>query len=450
MSVPQTVSEPPPRTSTHTLAAVTPSPLVGTVRSVHLTSLRGPSEGERWSSTGTVMTLGAHPSADVQLEDPSVSRFHCEIRVEGEAVLLKDLGSRNGSFVDGVQVTEAPLHAGSVLTLGQTWIRIDYGDDRVPLRVSERERFGCMVGRSPALRHAFSILERAAQSDAAVLIGGETGVGKGAAAESLHAESTRAKGPFVVVDCGAIPADLLESELFGHERGSFTGATARKEGAFHAANGGTIFLDEIGELPLSLQPKLLRALDGKKIKRVGSNSYEPVDVRIVAATNRDLRKEVNDRRFRSDLYYRLAVIELELPPLRQCLDDLPLLVEALASTLGVSGEELLRSPGFLSRIKHHRWPGNVRELRNYIARCSALREVVDVERPSDSEAAPRELQVDTAIPYKEHRTQVLRHFERAYVEAILAEHGGNVTEAARAAGVDRAYLYRLLWRHGLR
>jgi transcriptional regulator with PAS, ATPase and Fis domain len=411
----------------------------------------GPDSGKAATSAGERAVIGTHETADLVLTDRTVSRFHCEITLsEGKAV-LRDLGSRNGTLVDGVSVMQAHLRSGSSLTLGRTQVRFDLGTDHVKIPLSTRESFGLMVGRSPAMRAVFAVLERAATSDATVLLEGETGTGKEAAAESIHRESTRRDGPMVVVDCGAIPPDLLESELFGHERGAFTGAVQARQGAFEAASGGTIFLDEIGELSADLQPKLLRALERREVKRVGSNKYEPVDVRVIAATNRNLRAEVNARKFRSDLYYRLAVLEVRLPPLRERGEDIASLVEHILTSLEAADKpeaKLLRTPEFYAELGRHTWPGNVRELRNYVERCLALREqqpIVHGER-----SAEMGLTVDVSQPLKVARESWTRAFERRYLEEILGRSNGNVTAAARAAGVDRIYFYRLLWRHGLR
>ena len=413
----------------------------------------GPDAGLAYAPAGERTVLGTAESAEMKLEDPTVSRFHCEITSADGAVVVKDLGSRNGTFVDGVRVREAFLHTGAILSLGQTRLAFELVAAPVNVPVSPRDRFGIMVGRSMAMRRAFSLLERAAASNATVLLGGETGTGKEAAAESIHRESARASGPFIVVDCGAIPSNLLESELFGHEKGAFTGAVAARSGAFEEASGGTLFLDEIGELEPDLQPKLLRVLEKREIKRVGSSRYAPVDGRVIAATHRNLRAEVNSKAVRSDLYYRLAVVEVTLPPLRERRDDLPLLVENLLERLGLSvapEAALVRSPEFHAALARHAWPGNVRELRNYVERCLALAE----QAPFDPELAaggePAAPTVDTSVPLKSAREKWTAVFERAYLEKILADNDGNVTAAARAAGVDRIHFYRLLWRNGLK
>jgi two-component system, NtrC family, response regulator GlrR len=421
------------------------------VRRFRLLVTGGPDAGKAATSAAERAVIGTHETADLVLTDRTVSRFHCDITLSEGKALLRDLGSRNGTLVDGVSVVQAHLRSGSSLTLGRTQVRFDLGTDHVKIPLSTRERFGLMVGRSPAMRAVFALLERAALSEATILLEGETGTGKEAAAESIHRESARRDGPMIVVDCGAIPPDLLESELFGHERGAFTGAVQSRQGAFEAAGGGTIFLDEIGELSPDLQPKLLRALERREVKRVGSNAYFGVDVRVVAATNRNLRAEVNARKFRSDLYYRLAVLDIRLPPLRERHEDIPALVEHILDSLGSADKpeaRLLRTPEFYAELSRHPWPGNVRELRNYVERCLALREQTPIV--AGDRAAEPSLNIDVGQPLKVAREAWTRTFERRYLEEILGRHNGNVTAAARGAGVDRIYFYRLLWRHGLR
>jgi len=311
------------------------------------------------------------------------------------------------------------------------------------------------------MRQLFDLLERAAASDATVLIEGETGTGKEVSAVSIHESSARSTGPFIVVDCGAIPAQLLESELFGYERGAFTGAVSARMGAFEAAHGGTIFLDEIGELSLDLQPKILRALEGRQVKRVGSNTYVPVDVRVIAATNRNLKNEVTAKRFRSDLYYRLAVLHVRLPPLRERIDDLPALVNDALTQLGMRDESIiaeLRTQHFIDTLRHYSWPGNVRQLRNYVERRVALGESISLPGNDSSMLppplapvdTPPELEIEVDQPLKLAREHWNNIFESRYLSALLARHGDNVASAARAAGVNRVHFYRLLWKHGLR
>jgi transcriptional regulator with PAS, ATPase and Fis domain len=409
----------------------------------------GPDAGERRASTGERVVVGTHETADLILHDETVSRFHCEVEIAEDRAVLRDLESRNGTVVDGVNVLGAHLKDGSTITVGRTTMRFELRPDRVSVALSAQERFGTMVGRGVAMRRAFALLERAAMSDATVLIQGETGAGKEAAAESIHMASGRRDGPFVVIDCGAIPADLLETELFGHEKGAFTGAHAARTGAFEAASGGTVFLDELGELPPELQPKLLRVLEKKEIKRVGSTRRQSVDVRIIAATNRSLREEVNAKRFRSDLYFRIAVIEIRLPSLRERVEDLPVLVDHILTSLGASGPEAdaIRSIASIAELARHRWSGNVRELRNYVERCLALRERVPLDGSSTDDAVTLP---DFDQPLKVARDRWSRTLERRYIEEMLRRHDGNVSAAARAAAVDRMHFYRMLWRHGLR
>jgi DNA-binding NtrC family response regulator len=417
-------------------------------RQFRLSVQDGPDSGQSFIGAGRA-TLGTHESVDLVLHDRAVSRFHCEVVIDQGRALLRDLGSTNGTLVNGVVIREAYLADGAVLTIGNSRLVFHLSTEHVRVPISERDRFGGLVGASVPMRSAFTILEQAAASDATVLLEGETGTGKEAAAEAIHLESARREKPFVIVDCAAIPPELLESELFGHERGAFTGAVAARQGAFSAANGGTIFLDEIGELSPELQPKLLRALERREVKRVGSDSYSSVDVRVIAATNRNLRAEVNDKRFRSDLYYRLAVLELRLPPLRERADDLPLLVEHVLRQIGAlehSEAALLRSDAFVARLKRHNWPGNVRELRNHIERCLALRR----EAPLAASIAPAPAGEAAGVNLDQPLRAARDAFERRYLERVLREQGGNVSAAARAAGFDRIGFYRLLWRHGLK
>jgi two-component system response regulator GlrR len=391
--------------------------------------------------------IGADARADIVIDEPSLSRFHCEIEIESGKPVVTDLGSRNGTHVDGVQVMKAPLRDGALLLLGRTQLRFEIGTRNVDVNLSPRDRFGKLVGGSVAMRAAYALLEAAAATDSTVLLHGESGTGKDLAAESLHMASARRDGPFVVVDCGAIPGNLLEVELFGHEAGAFTGATSARVGAFEAAAGGTLFLDEIGELAIDLQPKLLRALDRREIQRVGSTKRTPVDVRIVAATNRNLREDVNAHRFRSDLFFRLAVIVVRMPPLRDRASDIPALVGAILARLGDRTSPMARSLDggeLLPELLRHAWPGNVRELRNYVERCLAGQ---PAQEPADPGAAPA---IDITQPIRAVRDRWVHHIERQYLERLLAAHGGNVSAAARTADVDRVHLHRLLAKHGLR
>jgi len=420
-------------------------PLRAVVRECTLTVVGGELDGTRHAFAAERMVIGADPRADFEIADPTLSKFHCEVRIADGATFVRDLGSRNGTRVDGVPILEAPLRDGAQLSIGRTHLRFDVGTRHVEVPLSARDRFGQMRGASIPMRAMFARLEVAAANPSTVLLLGESGTGKELAAESIHTESARRDGPFIVVDCGAIPANLLEAELFGYEAGAFTGATTARAGAFEAAIGGTLFLDEIGELALELQPKLLRAIDRHEVQRLGSSERRTVDVRIVAATNRDLQAEVNARRFRSDLYYRLAVLVVRLPPLRERTSDIPALVDAILDSLGDRDSEIarsLRGGELLPELLRHAWPGNVRELRNYVEACLVRQE--HALAPSD------EPTIDITQPLRAVRDRWVRHVERRYLEQLLAAHANNVSAAARAAGLDRVHLHRLLVRAGLR
>jgi two-component system, NtrC family, response regulator GlrR len=410
----------------------------------------GPDSGAELVSAGERAVIGTHDSADLRLTDRAVSRFHCELELTEREVVLADLHSRNGTAIDGVPVLRAPLRHGALIAIGTSQLRFQLETDHVEIPLIAGGRFGLLVGASPAMRAAMAQLARVAASNATILLDGETGTGKELAAESVHREGPRRDGPFLVVDCGAIPADLLDGELFGHTRGAFTGAESDRAGVFESASGGTVLLDEIGELPPALQPKLLRVLERKEIRRIGEPSYRPVDVRIIAATHRDLRADVNGQRFRADLFYRLAVVQVRMPPLRERREDLPLLVDAILEQFGMGDHPLagtLRAPLFREGLAGHAWPGNVRELRNYIERCLVLRAPMP---PSAAAVVADPSPGPGPAPLKLARERWLRVFEHAYLADLLKRHDGNVSAAARSAGVDRIHLYRLLWRNGLR
>ena len=417
------------------------------IRRFRVTVTAGPASGKAWSELAERCAVGSHPSNDLVVEDGTVSRFHCELTVAGSAVRVRDLGSRNGTLAGSVALADAMVGNGTVLALGNSDVRIDVEAEHTQLIASERSRFGPLIGESAVMREVFSQLERIAASDATVLIEGETGTGKEGAAVAIHEASARADGPFVVVDCGAIPPSLLESELFGHEAGAFTGATNRSIGAFERASGGTLFLDEIGELPTELQPKFLRALESREIRRIGSSTPIHCNLRIIAATHRDLRAGVNGGTFRADLYYRLAVVKLVVPALRDRAGDIPVLAKHLLAKLRVSPATIaeLTSPDYLVMLAAAPWPGNVRELRNHLEQCAVFGER---RMPNALSSAPSQL--DPALSYELARRQAIDAFERAYLTKLLERNGGNVAAAARDADINRAYLYRMLGRHGLR
>lgn len=435
------------------MTLTTTAPMSGragrTIRRFRVTVLSGPARGKAWAEVAQRCAVGSHPSNDLPIEDETVSRFHCDLAIVNDAVRVRDLGSRNGTLLGDAALVEALLVSGNTLTLGGTRLRIDIDPGTVTLEGVERSQFGEIVGESPIMAEVFSQLDKIARSDATVWIYGETGTGKEGTAQAIHDASARASGPFVVVDCGAIPPSLLEAELFGHEAGAFTGAVSRRIGAFEQASGGTLFLDEIGELPIELQPKLLRALESRTIRRVGSTALVECDLRFIAATNRDLRAEVNRGTFRADLYYRLAVVRLALPPLRERREDIPLLVRTLLARLDASPAVTaqLTEPAYLEVLASAAWPGNVRELRNHLAQCAVFGaclppNVLAPARPGGD--------IDASQSYELARRQALDAFERSYLVRLLERAHGNVAAAARTAGVNRGYLYRMLGRHGLR
>ena len=397
------------------------------------------------------VSLGTHASNDLVIDRDTVSRFHCEIVIDDHGVRVRDLSSKNGTFVDGVRIESAWLGRAHELRLGEQVVAFTLEEARASVALSSEDHFGRILGRSSAMRRVFAMLERCASADITVLLEGESGTGKEGAAEAIHGESARKSAPFVVVDCSAIAPNLLESELFGHEKGAFTGADRAHKGAFEEAHGGTVFLDEIGEVPIELQPKLLRVLERKQVRRLGSQRVIDVDVRFVAATNRSLKREVNEGRFRQDLYFRLAVARVELPPLRERLEDLALLTTAFLDQLHASPAQRARllDPSFQQRLARHPWPGNVRELRNAIERALVFGEP-DLQEPSMLRAAVTAPVDDVDLTYAEAREHAISRFESEWLPAMLAKHGGNVSRAARHADLTRPYLHKLLRRHGLR
>jgi len=414
-------------------------------RMVRIEVLSGPSAGQIHELVGPEVRIGTGRNAHLVLFDPTVSRHHLTLRLEPAGIRVVDAGSSNGTVLDGVRIADAFARTDSVIAIGETSLRLRLGAGTVEIPLSSRERFGGLIGRSVAMRQVFTLLERVAEADDAVLIEGETGTGKELVAEAIHEESRRANGPFVVFDCSAVTPTLVESELFGHVRGAFTGATADRRGAFEAAHQGTLFLDEIGELPLDLQPKLLRALEKFEVRRVGENTVRRVDVRVIAATNRNLLEEVGQRRFREDLYYRLAVIRVGLPPLRERPDDIPLLVHHFAASAGRGGG--LLPTGAAAELAKRAWPGNVRELRNAVLRAVSLGTLDDA--PS-TQRAPAPAGVDLSVPFTIARDRVTDAFEVTYLVEALRACGGNATRAAELAGVNRKFMQRAIKRHDLR
>jgi len=413
----------------------------------------GPDRGRACRLGVAPIVVGTAPDADLVLSDDRVSSRHVSIAVDGARFVAIDLGSTNGTWFEGSRLGEARLAPGATLLVGRSALRIEPEAQPLDVVPSQARRFGELVGDSLAMREVFAVLEKVAPAEVTVLLEGETGTGKELAARAIHDASPRRRAAFVAVDCGALPENLLDSELFGHVRGAFTGAAGPRAGVFARADGGTIFLDEIGRIPAAVQARLLRVIEERVVRPLGSDAERAVDVRVIAASRDDLDGEVAAGRFRADLLYRLGVVRVTLPPLRNRREDLPGLVRELLRRRGLA-DELPAGPG-LDRVLAHGWPGNVRELRNAIDRAVALAPAargfadlairVDPSPVTGDDALP----VRADLPFGEAKELVLHAFERRYLADLLARTGGNVSAAARAADLDRKHLRTLARRHGL-
>jgi len=415
------------------------------------------------SSTPQRIYIGSSDVSELRVEgDRLVSRRHAALEMRGDRLVVRDLESTNGTSVNGVQVTEALLAGGERLRVGETDLAVELVTPSTSVTISPDIAFGRLLGGSPQMRRLYPLCERLARSDVPLIIEGETGTGKEVLAEAIHEASGRKSGPFVVFDCTTVPPTLVESAIFGHERGAFTGATNAKAGVFEQANGGTLLIDEIGDLDISLQPKLLRAIERASVQRVGATHWTKVDVRVIAATRRNLESAIQAGRFRDDLYYRLAVARIEIPPLRERTGDVRLLAEQMWTRAGGDGVIPER---FVESLESYGWPGNVRELQNAIAHRAALGDLADLatiqrarvpSSPSPSEkVAPASSNEDVigrviaeAMPYARARQVVLRRFEERYLTWVLDKHGGNVSKAAEASGIARRYFYVLRNKEG--
>ncbi len=423
-----------------------------------ITVIEGPDAGRSITldaSRYSAALIGSSAVCDLKLTDRQTSRRHATVDVTDTKLIFTDLGSTNGTTINDVIVTNAMLRGGEIIRIGQNKLRVDLESAAKIVEISAESNFGRVVGASREMRRLYPLCRTLASANVPVVVEGETGTGKELLAESLHEESPRASGPFVVFDCTAVPPNLVESELFGHERGAFTGATQTRKGVFEQAHGGTLLIDEIGDLDFTLQPKLLRAIERSEIRRVGGDKTFSVDVRILSATRRDLDHEVQAGRFRDDLFHRLAVVRLGLPPLRARRGDVRLLARNFAEKLG-DGRAIPDS--VLAKWEDYAWPGNVRELRNTVLRYLALGDVTPQEYPLDdvsftspteNAAGKGELEsvVERGLAYSAARKQALEAFERQYIGRVLAEHGGNVLRAAAASGIARRHLQRVKARH---
>ena len=398
---------------------------------------------------GDVLRIGSHPSNDLVIDDPQVSRFHCQLRADALGWRLVDSSSLNGSRIGGLRVRDADVRLPNC--------RIEIGDSTIVVRTAPPvqgrrglapQSFGGLYGAAPVMRRMYERIQRIAKTEGDVLIEGESGTGKELIAAEIVERSDRAGKPLIIVDCGAIAPTLFESELFGHDRGAFTGADKVRVGAFEAAQGGTVFLDEIGELPLDMQPRLLRALAARSVRRLGENEARPIDVRVIAATNRRLEDEINKGAFREDLYFRLSVLRIDVPPLRERLEDLPLLVGRFLQRAARPDKLADFTSATFEEMRAHHWPGNVRELRNFVERFVVFDEREPATRPS---VIPHGEGDDLVIatPFRQLKETTIQSFERTYLRALMSWSGGNVSKAARKANIDRMHLHRLLQKYGL-
>ena len=484
-----------------------------TERRCQLTVVSGAQSGKSIEVNKPAFTVGKGDECDLVIADPTVSRLHFTIEQQGGAYVIRDHASTNGTWIDQFRIREAYLRPGVVVRAGQVQLKLEPLFKPIEIAPSNADRFGSLVGHSVRMRQIFTMLERVAKTDATVVIFGETGTGKSAIAQAIHEASSRKTGPFITVDCGAIAENLIESELFGHEKGAFTGATAMRKGALERANGGTLFIDELVDLRLDLQPRLLRVLEEREVRRVGGNDAIKLDVRIIAASRFDLWREVEAKKFREDLYFRLAVFTIPLPALRERKEDIALLAQAFARSLK-GGDRLLQrmTSAVLERLSNHPFLGNVRELRNVIERAiyldsdptEMLGPMVGIPAdaphapmpaaPSSSlpaPAAPAALAInvpptpapvalhhtqplqpipqlgdetapvpvmadgsvavlaDCTLPFKEAKEKLLEQFEGEYFRRLIQRAGGNASAIARIAGIDRKHLYTLAKKHGL-
>jgi DNA-binding NtrC family response regulator len=445
-----------------------------------------------WTFDKEEIRLGSMEDNDVVLSDDTVSRYHCRIIQDDTGYMLIDNNSTNGTFINKVRVREAFLKPGCTLSVGQSQLKFNAREEEVQIVPSRADRCGGLIGGNAKMREIYSIIEKIAPTATTIVIDGETGTGKEVVAQSIHNLSPRSRGELVVFDCGAVPPNLIESELFGHEKGSFTGAMMTRTGLFEQADGGTLFLDELGELPLDLQPKLLRVLEQREVRRVGATKSQKVDVRIIAATNRDLEAEVKAGRFRQDLFYRLSVVRLHLPSLKHRLDDIPLLVQHFLENghynKQPNGQLRARSVSrdALHALQAYPWPGNVRELVNVVERAvsfcnsgtieiSDLPDYVRTAKPAPQREAgarpmprpatggqptvgsalsptppqtPEEL-LSEGVTFKDAKERWVATFERDYILQMLRRNNGNISHAARAADIDRKYFRKLMKKYDI-
>jgi DNA-binding NtrC family response regulator len=429
-----------------------------------LVVIDGPDRGKELVVAKPIVRIGTNEKCDLVLSDNTISRFHCEIRQIRDEYLLVDHDSTNGTYVGDLRLREAYLYPNCELLIGNSLVRFMPLVEEIPVYPIARNRYGSLIGSAHRMRSVYGIIDKVGPSELSVVVEGETGTGKELVARAIHERSRRSRGPLVIFDCSAFPENLLESELFGHEKGAFSGAIRTHRGVFERAEGGTIFFDELGEMSVALQPKFLRALESGEIRRVGGERTIRVDVRVVAATNRNLPALVEEGKFRQDLYYRLAKVRIELPPLRDRLEDLPLLIEHFLTELRTRDETVVArtfAPESIDALRCYDWPGNVRELRNVVERAATFcegDEVLVEDLPAELRAKlghsdpARGLVAPTLMPgenLKDAKERMVAQFERDYLLQLLERHNMNISRVAREAGIDRRHVYRLMKKYDI-
>ncbi len=439
------------------------------LRKAKLVVIEGPDEGTEYDISKNKTFVGRAAINDITLSDSSVSGTHFEVRAEENGFLLKDVGSTNGTHLGGCRVKEVWIEPNVSFSAGNSTFKIQSSEEFIEIPLSEDEHFQGVIGRSVAMREVFALLAKIAPSELTCMIEGDTGTGKERVARAIHDASRRSKKPYVVLDCSSIPKDLMESYVFGHEKGAFTGAVGQHKGAFEQAHGGTLFMDEIGELDITLQPKLLRVLENREFKRVGGTQTNRADVRVIAATNRDLRQMVNEGTFREDLYFRLSVINVHLPSLAARPDDIPLLVDTFVDQIIAKRPDLSKprlTADALDLLLTYDWPGNVRELKNVVDRAVSLATDNIIDRsdlqlrgainptagsaPLGQAAPVANAPVDLSVPYKDAKQVVVDRFEAAYLSVLMEKFKGNISRASKDTGLTRYHLRELLKKHGLK